>query len=288
MQNELDKSVSIIGCGWLGLPLARYLLAGGGITVKGSTTSPHKLETLHRAGVEAYVASLNPEPQGDDWPKLLDVDLLIVDIPPRSTKQGEEFHPQQIQHLAEMIENSPVSEILYVSSTSVYPELNREVREEDVTRPVQSSAPHLVEAEQLLAGLRETGRQVAVLRCGGLMGYDRIPGKYVRGKKGISTGQVPVNYVHRDDAVAILSFLIRGGVPNETFNCVAPLHPQRRDVYEASCRQFGWEEPTFAEPDPSVPFKVVGVGKLMKFLNHAFLYPDPLHFYYSLHEAPSS
>lgn len=284
MQNELDKSVSIIGCGWLGLPLARYLLAGGGIAVKGSTTSPHKLETLRRAGIEAYVANLNPEPQGDDWPKLLDVDLLIVDIPPRSSKQGEEFHPQQIRHLAEMIENSPVSEILYVSSTSVYPELNREVQEEDVTRPGQSAAPHLVEAELLLTGLRETGRRVGVLRCGGLMGYDRIPGVYVRGKKGISTGQVPVNYVHRDDAVAILSRMTRGRVPNETFNCVAPLHPLRRHIYEASCRQFGWEEPTFVEPDSDVPFKVVGVGKLMEYLNHAFLYPDPLRFHYSLHE----
>lgn len=280
MQNESDKRVSIIGCGWLGLPLAKYLLAGRCTAVKGSTTSPDKLETLRKAGIEAYAVSLSPEPQGGGWQELLNVDSLIVDIPPRSSKQGEEFHPQQIQHLAELIKKSPVSEIIYVSSTSVYPELNRVVQEEDVVRADQSAAPHLVEAEHALTSLRGTNRKVAVLRCGGLMGYDRIPGKYVRGKKGITTGHVPVNYVHRDDVVAIIGALLTSGITDETLNVVAPQHPVRREVYGSSCREFGWESPTFAEPEQVESFKVVSSDKIIRLLNYTFLFPDPLSFYY--------
>ncbi len=280
MQNESDKSVSIIGCGWLGLPLAKYLLAGRCTTVKGSTTSPDKLEILRKAGIEAYVVSLGPEPQGDGWLELLEVDSLIVDIPPRSSRQGEEFHPQQIGFLVELIKKSPVQQIIYVSSTSVYPELNRVVEEKDVFERSQSAAPQLVEAEMTLMSLREMGKNVTVLRCGGLMGYDRIPGKYVRGKKGITTGNTPVNYIHRDDAVASIGALLRTGVPNETFNCVAPEHPTRRAVYEASCRQFGWEEPTFAEPEQEEFYKVVSSEKLATSLGYTFIYKDPLSFYY--------
>ncbi len=80
------------------------------------------------------------------------------------------------------------------------------------------------------------------------MGYDRIPGKYVRGKQDITTGEVPVNYLHRDDAVEIIATVLGGTVPNETYNVVAPLHPPRREVYLWSCLQFGWEVPTFKQP----------------------------------------
>ena len=37
--------ISIMGCGWLGLPLAAQLVKAG-YNVKGSTTTPEKLEVL--------------------------------------------------------------------------------------------------------------------------------------------------------------------------------------------------------------------------------------------------
>ena len=42
MKEEREK-ISILGCGWLGLPLAKSLLAKG-YKIKGSTTSESKLE----------------------------------------------------------------------------------------------------------------------------------------------------------------------------------------------------------------------------------------------------
>lgn len=282
MQNEVKKRVSIIGCGWLGAPLAHVLHAGGDFSVKGSATSEEKVDTLKVEEIEAYVATLSPDPKGEFWENLLDAEYLVVNIPPRSSKQGEEFHPQQMKYLASMIETSPVTDIIYVSSTSVYPELNRVVVEEDVEGTAEAAAAHLVEAEEILLALRRPNRRVAVLRCGGLMGYDRIPGKYVRGKTGITTGEVPVNYVHRDDVVGIIEQLLRSLLPNETFNVVAPLHPVRREVYNASCTEFGWEVPTYAESTSEESFKIVGSGKVVSHLNYEFKFPNPLNFYYRL------
>lgn len=281
VENEAKKKVGILGCGWLGVPLAAQLLAEGYL-VKGSTTTPEKVPLLQQTGIEAYVASLDPTPQGTHWAALLDVNCLIVDIPPRLSKQSGDFHPQQMQNLADLILSTSISEIIYVSSTSVYPELNRVVAEEDVANPDTSASPALVKAEQIMTGLRTDSRNVTVLRCGGLMGYDRIPGKYVRGKKDITTGQVPVNYVHRDDVVTIISTLLARGIPNETYNVVAPQHPVRRRVYEASCQQFDWEIPTFVDPVGPEPFKVVSSEKLTTSLTYAWRHPDPLTFYFTL------
>lgn len=283
MENEAKKKVSIVGCGWLGVPLAGQLLAEGYL-VKGSTTTHEKVPLLQQSGVEAYVASLTPGPLGTHWAELLDADCLIVDIPPRLVKQTGDFHPQQMEHLAEMVLPTSISEIIYVSSTSVYPEDSRVVVENDVVNPDASASPALVRAEQVMTGLRTKNRNVTVLRCGGLMGYDRIPGKYMRGKKDISTGQVPVNYVHRDDVVTIISTLLTRGIPDETYNVVAPQHPVRRRVYEDSCQQFGWEVPTFVDPPSPEPFKEVSSGKITTSLAYDWKYPNPLTFYFALND----
>lgn len=284
MENRAQKKVSIVGCGWLGVPLATQLVAEGYL-VKGSTTTPEKVPLLQKSGVEVYVASLTPDPLGTHWAELLDVDCLIVDIPPRLVKQSGDFHPQQMQNLADMILSTSISEIIYVSSTSVYPELSRVLAEEDVVDPDTSASPALVQAEQIMTGLRTDMRTVTVLRCGGLMGYDRIPGKYVRGKKDITTGQVPVNYVHRDDVVTIISTLLARGIPDETYNVVAPQHPVRRRVYEKSCQQFGWEVPTFIDPADPESFKIVSSDKLTTALAYDWRYPDPVTFYFALNDS---
>ncbi len=277
-QTNVNK-VSIIGCGWLGQPLAVRLLAEGYL-VKGSTTSPEKLPALKHLGIEAYVASLSPEPHGEHWPELLDVHFLIVDIPPRVSKQGGDFHPQQIGFLTDLIKKASVLKIIYVSTTSVYPEVNRIVTETDVLEPSQSVAAELLQAEKSMLVLGSTGREVTVLRCGGLMGYDRIPGKYVRGKKKMTTGDIPVNYVHRDDVVGVISAMLASGESGGVYNVVAPQHPTRRSVYESSCHQFGWEAPTFKDPEAPKPYKVVSSDKISALLDYRFRYPNPLDFYY--------
>jgi nucleoside-diphosphate-sugar epimerase len=281
MAHTNRNKLSILGCGWLGQPLAVHLLAEGYL-VKGSTTSPEKLDALKHMGIEAYVASLNPQPQGEHWPELLDADCVVVDIPPRASYQGGDFHPQQMKFLAGLLKNTSVSKIIYISTTSVYPEVNRTVTETDVVEPTQSAAPALVEAEASLLQLASASRQVSVLRCGGLMGYDRIPGKYVRGKQNMTTGDLPVNYIHRDDVVGIISALLTSDRAEGVYNAVAPQHPTRRRAYEVSCQQFGWEAPTFMTPKVPDAYKIVSSEKISDLLNYRFQYPDPLAFYYQL------
>jgi 3-hydroxyisobutyrate dehydrogenase-like beta-hydroxyacid dehydrogenase len=49
--------ISILGCGWLGLPLAKALLENG-ISINGSTTSIEKLSVLENSGIQPHLIAL--------------------------------------------------------------------------------------------------------------------------------------------------------------------------------------------------------------------------------------
>lgn len=271
----ISKTISILGCGWLGFSLAERLIVEG-YSVRGSTTSAEKLSLLRQSGIDPHQLQLNPEPIGD-LSILLKADTLIIDVPPKAGKTGDEFHPQQIQHLTEAVRKSTIKQVIYVSSTSVYPEVSRTVIEEDVVLPEQSAAPALVQAETLVQAL-QPDRLVTILRCGGLMGYDRIPGKYVAGRT-VDTGAVPVNYLHREDAVGILLRLVERPQTG-VFNAVAPEHPTRKAIYQKSCADSGYDLPVFMKPTQPVSYKVVSPDKLVRETEYRFQYPDPLTFLY--------
>ncbi|AQG82095.1 NAD(P)H-binding protein [Spirosoma montaniterrae] len=273
----LSKTVSIIGCGWLGLPIAEQLLHEG-YTVRGSATSVEKIAVLRQKGIDAHLLTLSPEPVGN-LSTLLQAKTLLINIPPKAGKMGSAFHPQQIQQIVTAVRHSPIQHVIYVSSTSIYPEQNRIVTESDVTAPPLSAAPALVEAEQLVQSLESTCT-ITILRCGGLMGYDRIPGKYVAGRT-VDSGAVPVNYLHRDDAVRIVNSFV--AVPKSgTYNVVAPEHPTREAVYRKSCADFGYELPTFVMPVEPVSYKIISSQKLIQAISYEFMYPNPLDFFYEL------
>ncbi|MBC7892359.1 MAG: NAD(P)H-binding protein [Sphingobacteriaceae bacterium] len=268
-----EKTIAILGCGWLGLPLGAELVRQGH-RVKGSTTRAERLQLLTQAGIEPYQLTFTPQPEGDLAGFLENVDVLIVSIPPRAGKQGDAFHPQQIAALTSYL--SPLTahrSLLYISSTSVYPDTGSEVTEADA---VLENHP-LVQAEELL---KKTGLPLTVVRFGGLMGYDRIPGKYFIGKT-VTTGEVPVNFIHRDDSVGLLSEIIRQNSFGEIFNAVAPKHPVRREIYLKNAAQYGWEPPQFELPSTPEAFKIISPAKLIKRLNYRFHFPDPLEFSYS-------
>lgn len=272
-------TISVLGCGWLGLPLAEQLVVDG-YTVKGSTTTPEKVALLAEKGIVPYRLKLMPQPDGD-LTDFLRTDILLISIPPKASVQGDGFHAAQVRAVTDAVQRSSVQWVIYISSTSVYPEHSRVVTEEDVTGPGESagssSSSQLVMAEQTVLQLAPA-RQATVLRCAGLMGYDRIPGKYVAGRT-VDSGLVPVNYVHRDDVIGLIAAVLTNGLQG-TFNVVAPLHPTREAIYRKSCADFGYALPVFVTPPESLPFKVVSGEKITRQLGYSFRYPDPLLFPY--------
>lgn len=274
------RTIAILGCGWLGLPLGAYLVRQG-YHVKGSTTTPEKLGTLAEAGIEPYLLRLDSDPgsgpgqavQDDDAAGFFEADVLFLNIPPgRRDPDVRVKFGVRIEAVQQRLREAPVGHVVFASSTSVYPNLNRVVVEEDAGDPPTASGQALVEAEEVL---RSDGRFGAtVVRFAGLYGYSRQPGRFLAGKE-VQGGSAPVNLIHRDDSVAIVAAIIERDVRGEVFNACADEHPTRRALYTQKARQLGLEPPTFQDDEP-VPFKIVSNAKLKRHLGYAFRHPDPM------------
>ncbi|NTV66131.1 MAG: SDR family oxidoreductase [Chlorobaculum sp.] len=268
------KKISILGCGWLGLPLGRYL-AGEGFTVKGSTTSERKIAALKEAGIEPYKIVIGEALEGD-IASFLDSDILVLDIPPGRGEAVVEHHVGQISLLIDALADSPVRYVLFVSSTSVYPSPGREVVETDAEDPEVADSlagRALLYVEEMLRS--ESSFSTTVLRFGGLIGPGRNPAEFMQRMTEIANPGQPVNFIHLDDCIGIIAAIIRQGEWGEVFNACAPLHPTRGEIYKAAAESHGLAALP-EEPSGSKDFKLVNSDKLVTKLGYTFLRPDPL------------
>jgi nucleoside-diphosphate-sugar epimerase len=257
--------IAIVGAGWLGLPLLRTLHADGH-TLTASTTSPEKLPIIEASGASAYLAKLSV---GTDWPAelLQGVELLIATIPPARQCGVETFYPQQIAYLSEKAQDAGVKTVLFISSTSVYPELNREVAETD-------AVPHSPTAEALLRAEKSWIQPLTVLRFGGLFGPDRHPARFMKHKAQVENGAAPVNLIHLTDCIGIIRGLIAAGMPEGIFNAVSPEHPSRAAFYAEACNLAGSAIPDFDSEFGT--YKNVSPAKLISQIGYSFHYANPL------------
>jgi len=269
---QTDKKISILGCGWLGLPLAKMLLQKGYL-VKGSTTSPSKLDILSSAGIQPYLIHLAGEPT-NKLADFLQTDLLIISFPPKIRAGKGEDYVQQINFLVESIQEASLKNILFISSTSIYPDTNSTVTE--LTIPAASlTAQYLVQAEK---ALQRTSIPTTILRFSGLIGYDRHPGRFFAGKENLPNPLGPVNLIHLDDCLQIINVIIEQQKWDEVYNACADTHPQRQEFYTAATAALGLPPPHFADPNLNDTFKIINSEKLKKELYYRFIYPDPMFF----------
>lgn len=263
--------VSVLGCGWLGLPLAAELVKRG-YSVKGSVRSNLKFPALIKAGIQPYVLELLPEISGSNTAGFFSCDTLIVNFPPERRPDIEQFLAAQLEALlTEVIENK-IGHVLFISSTSVYPDVNRIVMEDDRLQPEKGSGKALVLAEAML--LERSEFTTTVVRFGGLVGPDRLPGRFLAGKKNIPNGDAPVNMIHQQDCIEIICQIIKQQVWGEVFNAAADEHPLRKDYYSAAALQAGLDLPEFAI-ETETSFKVISSEKLKSRLGYSFMHPDP-------------
>lgn len=269
--------VSIIGLGWLGEPLSTELIQQG-YAVKGSSTRPEKVERLNLNGIETFELKFTPHPVGANFQKLFDADILFINIPPRTRVMPESFHPEQIKHIKEMAIVAKVPWVIFVSSTSVYPDNARIAKESDAIHEEGEGNKAILNAEKILLQGTPTF-DLTIIRFGGLLGLDRIPGKYFSGKENV-IGDSPVNYIHREDAVRLVAWVINQKIKNEILNGVAPFHPKRREVYEKNAHDLGFPAPvSYATAGNS--WKEISADKVLG-KGFEFKYPNPLDFSYRL------
>ena len=259
--------ISILGCGWLGFPLAKTFLEKG-FKVKGSTTSEDKLSVLKNEGIAAFKIALSEDKIDGNIADFLNVsEILIIDIPPKLRKQESESFVDKIQNLIPFIEKSSVKNVIFISSTSVYGEKNTVVSEQTPTNPDTESGKQLVTTEKLLQTNQHF--KTTVVRFGGLIGEDRNPVRSFAGKINIDNPNKPINFIHQKDCNGIILKIIETKTYNETFNAVAPFHPTRKEYYTQKAVELNLVPPEFIN-DKSSNGKIILSDKVEQILKYNF------------------
>lgn len=253
----MKQNISVLGCGWLGKPLA-IELARKGYSVKGSNRSKDSFGDLEVGGVSPFVIDLNNNK--NDFKNFLDTDILIISVTSRHINSFGEF--------IEQIQKHRIKKVIFISSSSVYPKTNEVVTEETPT-----DNTYLTKIEDQFQSNKYF--QTTIIRFGGLFGYNRKPGNFFKDGRIIKDPEGHINLIHRDDCIQIIEKVSEQEVWNEVLNASTDTHPTRREFYEKEMIKLGREKPVFDEKS-SNNFKIVNSEKLKKLLNYSFKYPDLL------------
>jgi len=252
------KTFSILGTGWLGYALAKKLKKD--FLVKVSIRNKEKEKEFIEEGL---FPSLFNEKSFDALDNLLDTDYLFINFPPSKFEnyilflEKIYFHPKIYS----------IKKIFFISSTSVYPNENINLVENlEIEKPVSQI---VFDAEEIAKDSTNI-----IFRCAGLMGYNRIAGKYFSGKV-LDSANVKVNYVHRDDVIDAVSYSIENDLSG-IFNLCAPFHPTRKEVYLKNAKKYTFDKPIFKN-EKEYKNRIVDGSKIEK-LGFRYKYPNPLEF----------
>ena len=271
----------IVGCGFLGWPLAQRWVAASD-NVFAMTRSESRAEQFADQGLKPLVADIT---RSDS------LKTTISDLPPIDTivfavgmdrSRYKDIYDVYVEGLRRFVDSYPhaVKHLIYVSSTGVYGDFGGDwVTEASATKPAREGGKACLAAEGLLA---ESTDNWTVLRMAGLYGGERVPTKSLIEKRDWEklSPSGYLNLIHQTDAVAAIAAAATRKPLQEIILCSDGNPPVRGDYYQYIANHFGLGEipwPEHTTPDPnsrSANSKRISNKKMQRVLNLQLQHPD--------------
>ena len=251
-----SQQISILGSGWLGLPLTEYL-SENEYQAKTSTRSHLRATQVCEQGIDVCVFDIENIAESDL--SFLDADILIINITSKNIGAFED--------LISEIEKSSIQNILFVSSTSVYPNLNKVIAEDD---GYELDDSELFQIENVFR--KNKNFKTTILRLSGLIGYSRHPGKWFSTRP-IPQPDAPVNLIHRDDCIGLIESIIKQQAWGEIYNGCADTHPIKRKYYLYARSLLNHSAPK-SKQDEILKYKIISNKKSKTVLNYKYKYAN--------------
>ncbi len=258
MTTTRSKSISILGCGWLGFPLAKELLLKD-YKVKGSTTSHQKMNPFVANGIEPVIIQMNNLNE-EILSNFLNSDYLVIAIPPSS------IDLEKLKVVLQLASKQKIQKLILISSTGIYHDTNSEIDETNLDALDLESK--LFQVESLVSSFPDLNP--VILRMAGLIGYDRQPVRYGNSPRVKSNPNGRVNMIHQDDAVKVILKVIESDLKNESFNCCADEHPTKKEYYTKLAEMNQVEIPVF-DAVTNDSFKIISNQKVKQMLEVEFM-----------------
>ncbi len=241
-------NIGLIGSGWLAHPLA-LALQDQNHQVYVTTRHREKQKQLQEQGLTTEIYQI-----GEPLPaSLRAADVLIIATPSKDIVA----HQRLLTELLQLPKLRPI----FISSTSVYDEDGKTHTEDS---PGILSEKPLYKIEQLMRQHPNT----TIIRCGGLIGPKRHPGRYYSGKT-IKNPQAPVNLLPQVDAIGIIGMVVNKGLVNTVINACSDDHPLKGDYYPKMTQQLELPAATIGTKSDNFG-KTVNTDRLTLQLNYQF------------------
>jgi nucleoside-diphosphate-sugar epimerase len=260
--------IAIIGCGWLGLPLAKKLIKENFI-IKGSTTSKEKISVLKTEKIEPFLIDLNKDLDKEILNSFLEnIDVLIINIPPKIRKEKTINYYNKIQKITSNNFIKKINNILFISSTSVYGSKQGKINSQTIPLPDTINGKEILKTEKLFNNKNNT-----IIRFGGLINESRNPLNYLIKKPQILNPDAPINYIHLEDCIGIIFSIIKNNQWGEIYLGVAPFHPTKKNYFDNLCEKKRIKKLNFSSLKTLIN-KEINDERIYKDLNYKFEFPD--------------
>ena len=218
----------IVGCGYVGIRLARLLKTRGAIPL-GLVRSMDSARRLQGFGIEPLVANLDDRNTLGVVSSASSNSRVFYFAPPPAVGESDAF----MNNFIEICDRIPPKRILYISTSGVYGDCKGAwVNETRPPNPQTARAKRRWHAEQSLMAWREKRDvEFIILRVGGIYGPGRLPLSRLAKTTLICPDEAPYsNRIHVDDLVQVCAAADRLARSGEIFN-VADGHPTTMTDY---------------------------------------------------------
>ena len=264
--------ISIVGCGWLGLPLAINLQESGH-NIIATCRSQQKADKLTQLGLNAECFELGDELEHGRIAKLFTSKVLVLNVPVGRKSPNTGHFAQHMQALLKFAANSQIQNLIFISTTSVYGDNSGTVNEQSPTHPQTRSGQINLAVEALVQG--SFASRSAIIRAAGLVGKDRHPANYLAGKIGLLNPDNVVNLIHQDDVICAIKTVIERDIWGQTLHLSALAHPTRAQYYTWAAENLGLSAPIFTHGAGVALGKKIDASKSLQILGLSLKYPSP-------------
>lgn len=268
--------------------MARILVVGvgdvGGHLAANLAKAGHEVWGLRRSdkpvgfGVTTIQADVAEMETLQDLPQ--DIDIMVYSVAaPAFTREGyHSYYYRGLRHILKALKGQQLKHTFFVSSSSVYHQMDGEwVDETSETNPVSFAGKEMLQAEQALL---KSGHPATVVRFTGIYGPDRTRMIEQARQGGYCDPEPPVwtNRIHRDDCVGALNFLVNRALNGEPLEQIylatddqpAPLY----EILEWMKDRIGDVEPDYDLPEATRRANRRCSNKRLRDLGYQFKYAN--------------
>lgn len=253
------NQITFIGLGWLSKAAAAHFQKLN-YQVKATKRTLEQVENI-----EVYAWSL-----GEVLPKEALSENIVISIASRSHEL------QHYEHLFKQIESFKPTNIILISTTSVYGN-NRGVLDENLDLSTESANNIHLQISNLFQQYFPNG---VVLRLAGLVGPGRNPAKFLAGKVDVADPELSVNLVHQKDVVRAIECCIMNNAKG-VYNISSSTHPSRQEFYTQLTKHYSLEIPKFVDANSNNAIRIVSNLTFKQKFKFEFEVDDVMSYYLS-------